>query len=156
MLSYQVSTTIRSVVNESSANARFRNYVLPTFYSIADAVMVLLFLPVLNHLILPYFPLMSIKKRLGFGSFVNFLALGFAAYLQWAKRDASPEHRLLWYLIPVSLLALAELLVFVTGELMDSNSYSFERRTTDMGAVQAYRSSLQIKVSPLLVFDENN
>lgn len=119
MLSYEVSTTIRNVVNGSDADTRFRNYILPTSYNIIDDLMVLFFLPVLNHLILPYFPLMSIKKRLGFGALVNFLALGVAAYLHWAKRDASPEHKLLWYLIPVSLLALAELLVFVTGELKD-------------------------------------
>ena len=120
MLTYQVSTTIRDIVNKSGADSRFRNYVLPTVYTIIDDLIVLLFLPVLNHLIIPSFPLMSIKGRLGFGAFVNFVAVGAAACLQWSAQGLSTnsEHKLVWYLVPVSLLALAELFVFVTGELI--------------------------------------
>ena len=102
------------------ANPRLHNYVFPTLYPMFDAVMVLVYLPLLNHLILPCFPFTTMKERLGIGVGVNIIASAIAALLEWLTQqlDVSSEHKLLWLLIPVALLALTELLIFVTGELV--------------------------------------
>lgn len=98
------------------ANPRVHSYVFPTLYPTFDAVMVLIYLPLLNHLILPRFPYTTMKGRLGIGVGVNIVASAAAALLELLTRKVSSEHKLLLLMIPVALLALTELLIFVTGE----------------------------------------
>ena len=114
MMSYQVSNLAGVITRPTNMN--YKNFVFPTLYTIFDALCVLIYLPLINHLVLPCFPSLSMKKRLGIGSFINIVTLISAAYVQWGTSASDSKHILLWLLIPGALLPLGELLIFVTGE----------------------------------------
>ena len=112
-MSYQVSSLVGVITRPT--NMKYSKFVFPTLYTIFDAVSVLVYLPLINHLVLPCFPSLSMKKRLGIGSLVNIITLISAAYLQWGTGAFDSKHVLLWFLIPGALLPLGEMLTFVTG-----------------------------------------
>ena len=114
MMSYQMSNLVGMITMPSGL--KYYNYVFPALYNIFDGFSVLIYLPLINNLIIPCFPLTSIKKRLGFGSLVHIVALISAVYVQWGTGTLDSEHTLLWLLIPGALLPLFEVLIFVTGE----------------------------------------
>ena len=120
MLSNELNTLFGEIFKDVT-NPRLHSYVFPSLYPTFDAVMVLLYLPLLNHLVLPCCPYTSMKQRLGIGVAVNIIASVAAALLQWLTEHLpsrlSLEHKLVYLLIPLALLALTELLIFVTGEL---------------------------------------
>ena len=114
MMSYQVSNLAETITRPT--NIKFHNYVFPILYTIFDALIVLICLPLINNLILPCFPSLSMKKRLGFGLLLNIATSVSAAYVQWGTGDLDSEHILLWLLIPGTLLSVGELFIFVTGK----------------------------------------
>ena len=114
MMSYQVSNLVGMITGLT--NTKYNNFVFPTLYNIFDAVSALIYLLLINHLVLPCFPSLSMIKRLGIGSLVNIMAFISAAYVQWATGASDSKHVLLWFLIPGALLPLGEVLMFVTGK----------------------------------------
>ena len=114
MMSYQLSNLVGVITR--STNTRYNNYIFPTLYQIFDALSCFIYLLLINHLVLPCFPSLSMKKRLGIGSLVNSMTLISAAYVQWGTGASDSKHVLLWFLIPGALLPLGEVLMFVTGK----------------------------------------
>ena len=114
MLSYQLSNLVGMITRPT--NMKYSEFVFPTLYTIFDAVSALIYLPLINHLVLPCFPSLSMRKRLGIGSLVNIITLISAAYVQWGTGASDSKHVLLWLLIPGALLPLGEVLMFVTGK----------------------------------------
>ena len=114
MISYQLSN-LAGVITRLTTT-KYSEFVFPTLYTIFDGLCALIYLPLINHLVLPCFPSLTMKKRLGIGSFINIVTLISAAYVQWGTGASDSKHVLLWLLIPGALLPLSELLIFVTGE----------------------------------------
>ena len=113
MMSYQVSNLIGMITRPASTKY---NFIFPAIYNIFDALCALIYLLLINHLVLPCFPSLTMKKRLGIGSLINIVTLISAAYVQWGTGASDSKHVLLWLLIPGALLPLGEVLMFVTGE----------------------------------------
>ena len=81
---------------------------------------VVIFVPILNHVLIPFLPRfnMSLKLRLGSGVVLNVLAFVTATFIQGIVQEdqnVTELDKLLWLLLPAILLALGETLVFVTG-----------------------------------------
>ena len=121
MVSQQVSTLLKTVSESRSmlSNARLQE-IFSTLYTTFDSTAILLYLPVLNYLTRPFCPSVSMKERLGVGAAVNVIAAVSCIFVWWTTQylKISPEHTLLWFLIPAALLAVAELYLFVTGEFV--------------------------------------
>ena len=106
MISYQMSNFSNgSVVPVIPAYI----YVAPT---ICNIVTILICLPIMNHLIVPYLQsTINMKHYIGFGVFLNLGAVIASIWLEWFPRT----NRLLWLLLPAVLLAMGEMFVTVTG-----------------------------------------
>ena len=115
MMSYQVNNLVGMITRPTNAN--YNTFVFPNLYIVFNCLGALVYLPLINNLILPCLPSVSMKKRLGCGVFINLITFISAAYVQWGTSASDSKHTLLWLLIPGALLPLVEVLIFVTGEL---------------------------------------
>ncbi len=115
MLSYQVSSLFANTSLSSSHHVH--TYLYPNLYSVYDVLVVMVSVLLVNYLVLPYLPpSLNMKRRLGCGILLNIAALLAAALLAGLTLNNSVEQRLLWLLIPATLSALGEMVIFVTGE----------------------------------------
>ncbi len=113
MLNYQVSSLF---TNMSQTNSHVRTYLYPNLHTFYDCLFIALFVLAVNYLIIPYLhPSLNMKKRLGCGMLLNIAALLMAAVLEVVTHNCTLEHRLLWLLVPTTLVAFGEMLIFVTG-----------------------------------------
>ena len=89
---------------------------LPSFYNLLESGLVLMFIPVLNHLLLPCIPTASMKRRIGVGAlfFLLSAALGFLVNIK--MNSISDSLQLFWLSTPIILFAIADTLLFVSGE----------------------------------------
>jgi len=83
------------------------------FFNFTEPLMVCLVIFVLNNLVLPFFPDMSMKKRLGSGTFLVFLSVLSGAVIV-ASYDKL-HHPFIWIFLPVAIISIGDTLVFVTG-----------------------------------------
>ena len=85
-------------------------------YSFVDDGVILLFIPFLNHVILPCVPGASMKRRIGVGVFFLLLSTAMATIVQWQLHHIHSHHmRLFWQFMPIVLFAVAEALIFISG-----------------------------------------
>lgn len=102
-------------------NARTFSVTVPTgqqikfdLFLITETMIVCLAIPVLNHLVLPFNPGLSMKRRLGVGVFFLLLSVVIAMVIEILQNRI--KHLLLWLLLPTALFAIADMLIFVTGK----------------------------------------
>lgn len=97
------------------------HFVSSYFSQLVNVATVVIFLPIVNHMLIPFLPNMSLKLRLGAGVVLNIFALVTAAFIQGIVQEdenVTELNKLLWLLLPAILLALGEALVFVTGNYL--------------------------------------
>ena len=116
MISYQVRnfTLVAEGLHNPTIN---QNYLTGNLLTIFNTVTILFCIPLLNLLIVPCLPSTSMKKRLGLGILLNALAIAVAAILEFATFNHDATQRVLFLMIPVLLISVAEALVFITGKL---------------------------------------
>ena len=96
---------------------KINKYLNPFFSTLVNTTVIVTVLPLVNHAILP-FTNMSLKVRLSIGLVFNLLAVASASFLQGTVEvDESSKTRILWLLLPAILLALGEMITFVTSEI---------------------------------------
>ena len=96
---------------------KINKYLNPFFSTLVNTTVIVTVLPLVNHAILP-FTNMSLKVRLSIGQGFNLLTVASASFLQGTVEvDESNKTRILWLLLPVILLALGEMITFVTSEI---------------------------------------
>ena len=93
----------------------------PNFNSLIDVLTFLIFLPFLNHIIIPFFPVLSMRMRIGCGLVCNLLSVGIAMLLQTGQFNLTEYSRLCWLVLPAVLLSLGDALTVVTSK---SNNYT--------------------------------
>ena len=98
--------------------AHTNSIVFPNVYPIINTLSLIVFLPLVNHLMVPCIPSMTIRGKIGLGMGIAVLSLGLGALLEWAVANASSLHKALWFTIPIILLALPEVFVFVSGKVI--------------------------------------
>lgn len=114
MLSYQVSSLFS---NLSQENDHIQTYLYPNIHIVYNNLLIVIFVLLLNYLVIPYLPpSMNMKWRLGCGMLLNMAALFSAALLEGVTHHCTIEHRLLWLMVPATMIAFGEMVTFVTGE----------------------------------------
>ena len=84
---------------------------------------IIIILPVINHLVLPFWPNVSIKSKLGVGILLNVLSLAFGGYIIWWQKPLTSEQLFCWLILPALLISIAEALVFVSGKMLAKSNY---------------------------------
>ena len=107
MLSYEIGNLFKHVT-------QINTELFFNVFTLCNILTIMLFLPILNHLIIPCFPTLSMKARVGFGVALNTFAVVVAAIVEGCVHKESFERQLLWLLLPSTLLAIAEVLVSLT------------------------------------------
>ena len=106
------------VATKTHANLHLQAYLCPNLVSLCNELIILFCLPIVNHIILPCAHLAAtnnMKIRIGFGVCLNTIATISAAVLEGTTEANSFEYRLVWLLLPIVLVSVAEMLVVVTG-----------------------------------------
>ena len=118
MLTYQVSSLLTNSSHISvpgHAKTHLETYLFPNIVNVFNVSTILLSVLIINYLIIPYLPpSVSMKKRIGFGILLNIAALIAAAAVEGGTH--SHGRQLLCLLLPSILLALGEVVIFVTGK----------------------------------------
>ena len=106
-----------SAVDVISGGTR-HTYLAENIIYIINSGTILLALPLINHILIPLRPTVSMKLRLGIGFFVHVLSFGIAGFIQWREATLSQEQFFYWMIFPTVVLSLGENIVFVSGELI--------------------------------------
>lgn len=83
---------------------------------IINSGIIILVLPIINHLVLPLWPNTSIKFKLGMGVLLNTLSLAIGAFILWFGEALNSQQLFCWLVLPAILFSVAEALVFVSGK----------------------------------------
>ena len=86
------------------------------FNSLIDILTFLLFLPFLNHIIIPFYPGLSMRIRIGCGLVCSLLSVGITALLQVGQLKFTTYPQLDWLVLPAILLSLGDVLTVVTSK----------------------------------------
>ena len=95
----------------------------PNLLRLCNIVTILICLPVMNHLVVPYLQnVVSMKHHIGLGVILNLGALITSICLE--RFQSAIANPLPWLLIPAVILSIGEMLVVTTGEkFICSNLY---------------------------------
>ena len=99
-------------------------HVLSTYLiTLINTTTIVVFLPIVNHTILPFFYAFSVslRVRLGIGQVFNVLAVLIAVLLQGVaeeNKDITSTIKLLLLFLPAIILSIGESLTFVTGKAL--------------------------------------
>ena len=89
----------------------------PNISSLWNALVILIALPVVNFVVLPFIPSWTMRERMGIGVALIALSAILAAYLEWCVFPlVSQHHQFMWLLLPIVTVSLGEMLLFVTGK----------------------------------------
>ena len=83
---------------------------------VINCSIIVIILPVINHLVLPFWPNIRIKFKLGVGILLNVISLAVGTFLLWWEKVLSPQQQFCWLVLPAVLFSVAEALVFVSGK----------------------------------------
>ncbi len=111
MLSFQMSNLVDTLTHIDS---NLHQYL--SLFVLWNILTILIFLPIVNHLILPYWPSLSMKKRIGAGVFLGALATAVTAILEYTVHRMSYQTQLVCFLLPTTILAISEVLVLATSK----------------------------------------
>ena len=105
-------------------NGQHQLYLTTNVIWIINTGTTLIILPLINHIIIPFWPTVNMKVKLGMGFALHVVSFGVAGFIQWSKTRLTEQQFFYWMLLPAILLSTAEAVVFVSGEfLLHSKMY---------------------------------
>lgn len=103
MLGYQINkTTVEALGHENA-------YFASNFLTLINVMTFIIFLPILNHLLIPFVSGFTMRIRIGCGLVCNILCVVIAAIVQ------VKAFNLWWLSLPAILVSLGDALTVVTG-----------------------------------------
>ena len=114
MLEDQCNTTIYEIIASKGAY-----YLASNFTVLINVVTFLIFLPILNHILIPFIPGFSMRIRIGCGLVCNLLCVAIATLLQVGEFNLTSYSKLGWLVVPVVLLSLGDALTVVTSKFIE-------------------------------------
>ena len=78
---------------------------------ILNAGSILIALPIINHIIIPFWPTVSMKLRLGLGFVVHILSFGIAGFIQWKEDTPEQQQFFYWMILPAVFFSVGETVV---------------------------------------------
>ena len=108
----QLANSVVHVISNGSKHT----FLAVNIISVINAGTIILALPIINHILIPLWPTVNMKLKLGVGFFVHVLSFVFAGFIQWRAATLTQQQFFYWMILPTILLSLGENVVFVTGE----------------------------------------
>ena len=111
-ITYQLSTAATTIDGHKLP------YLTRNVIWIINTGTILITLPLINHIVIPFWPTVNMKLKLGVGFALHVLAFGVAGFIQWSKTIEgllNDQQFFYWMLLPTILLSTAEAIVFVSG-----------------------------------------
>ena len=109
-----MNTTLTAVVHPHS---QVSQAFTPNIYAFLNTLSLMVFLPLVNHLLVPCVPSLTIRGKIAIGFVITILSLSLILVLEFTLSKQSALQRFLWYAVPSILLTLPEVLVLVSGKL---------------------------------------
>ena len=99
-------------------NGQHQVYLTNNVILIINTGATLIVLPLINHIIIPFWPTINMRFKLGVGFALHVLSFGVAGFIQWSETTEgvlTDQQFFYWMLLPTVLLSTAEAIVFVSG-----------------------------------------
>ena len=90
---------------------------IPNIYVALNTLSLMVFLPLVNHLLVPCLPFLTIRGKMAVGFVITILSLSITLVVENRLSDQSPLHRTLLIAVPAILLTLPEVFVKVSGKI---------------------------------------
>lgn len=87
-----------------------------SYFELLNNIVIILFIPLLNNVLLPCVPGASIKRRVGVGVFFFLLSTVVGTVIFWRANTTDLSTPLLWLTIPILVMSLGDALVFISGK----------------------------------------
>ena len=113
MLGYQINKSTVEALGQENA------YFASNFLTLVNVMTFIIFLPILNHLLIPFLSGFTMRIRIGCGLLCNLLCVAIAAIVQ--VKAFSPW----WLSLPAILISLGDALTVVTGQVCSMNGLVF-------------------------------
>ena len=94
------------------------HYFATSIFWIINAGTILIVLLLINHLLIPIWPTINMRFKLGIGLMFNVLSFGVAGIIQLRKDDLNPSPYFFWLVLPIIPLSTGETVTFVSSELI--------------------------------------
>ena len=143
MLEFQTKTLQIKAVNVTS-HTETAGYFLENLVVLVNVSTIIVFIPILNHLIFPIMDMYTpnMRKRIGIGLVVTLATPVTAALIEGTSTDSvNTSERPFLFVIPVVLLTISETFVYVPGKC-----YIIQ---TSLSCELAYYSVLMVNYSTL-------
>ena len=113
-----LSSRLNKTLSLSTDISNLQMAIFPNVYMYVNAVTITLFLPLVNHILVPCIPSMTIREKIGIGMAITIVGVSVSAYLEWTVHDLNikPLYSALLLMIPTILLAIQEVFSAVSGK----------------------------------------
>ena len=101
------------------------SYLAENILWIINAGSILIALPLINHVIIPLWPTVNMKLKLGVGFVIHILSFGIAGFIQWREGALEPQQFFYWMILPTIFFSVGETTVGVSGKVVVANCANF-------------------------------
>ena len=114
MLTYRINATFLEATTNSSG---FVHSISSNLFLTVNNLVGLLSVPLVNHILIPCVPSLSMRGRMAVGMAINILSIISAACIEVCVRSLhiTPLHTELWFILPVVLITIPEILTAMSG-----------------------------------------
>ena len=98
------------------------SYLAGNILWIINAGSILIALPIINHIIIPFWPTVNMKLKLGLGFVIHIVSFGIASFIQWREDTLKPQQFFYWMILPAIFFSVGETVVVVSGEMIQLHS----------------------------------
>ena len=102
-------------IDEASSNLGIYNYLTTKILTLVNVTTYIVVLPILNHILIPFFPRCNMRMRIGCGLACIILSYVIAIFLRARAPDFSLTARLWWLVLPAIVISIGDALTIVTG-----------------------------------------
>ena len=117
MLTYRINATFFEATSNSSGFYNNTHFISSNLFLTVNALVGLLFVPLVNHILIPCVPSLSMRGRMAVGMAIHILSIISAASIEACVRSLhiTPLHTELWFILPVVLITIPEILTTMSG-----------------------------------------
>lgn len=115
MLTYRINATFFEATKNSSGFHYNMNFISSNLFITVNCLVGLLIVPLVNHILIPCVPSLSMRGRMAIGMAILILSIISAASIEACAQSLSPLHTELWFILPVVLITIPEILTAMSG-----------------------------------------
>lgn len=115
MLTYRINATFFEATTNSSGFYYNMHSISSNLFFTVNGLVGLLLVPLVNHILIPCVPSLSMRGRMAIGMVIHILSIIAAASIEACVQSLSPLHTELWFILPVVLITIPEILTTMSG-----------------------------------------